>query len=91
MTQRRQFDRRTFLSGVGTVALGGTVGATPSVGTTRLSEQPRDGRYDFDTVYSRIGTNSSKWDRQIARYGRDNIEVGMGTVSYTHLTLPTKA
>ena len=88
MTQRRQFDRRTFLSGVGTVALGGTVGATPSVGTTRLSEQPRDGRYDFDTVYSRIGTNSSKWDRQIARYGRDNIEVGMGTADQDFRSAP---
>ena len=88
MTQRRKFDRRTFLSGVGTAALAGTVGATPSVGTTRLSEQPRDGRYDFDTVYSRIGTNSSKWDRQIARYGRDNIEVGMGTADQDFRSAP---
>ena len=34
-------------------------------------------KYDFDTIISRRGTNSYKWDTPEA-------------VSYTHLTLPTK-
>ena len=36
------------------------------------------GKYDFDTPYSRIGTDSVKWDRQIRIYGKENIAVGMG-------------
>ena len=34
--------------------------------------------YDFDTVYDRVGSDSVKWDSAIARYGRENIDVGMG-------------
>ena len=36
------------------------------------------GRYDFDTPYNRIGTESVKWDTPIATYGKENITVGMG-------------
>jgi len=36
------------------------------------------GKYDFDTPYSRIGTDSVKWDQQIRIYGKENIAVGMG-------------
>ena len=36
-----------------------------------------NGKYDFDTVYNRIGSKSVKWDSQIAKYG-DKVKVGMG-------------
>jgi cystathionine beta-lyase len=35
------------------------------------------GKFDFDTPYSRIGTDSIKWDRQIQLYGKDLV-AGMG-------------
>ena len=40
--------------------------------------EPADGVYDFDEIYDRVGTNCSKWDNQIKKYGRENIEVAMG-------------
>ena len=36
-----------------------------------------NGRYDFDTPYRRIGTNCTKWDKQIDRFG-EGVQVGMG-------------
>jgi len=88
MAQRRKIDRRSFLSGVGTAALAGTVGATSSTAGSIQSPPPQSGPYDFDTVYSRIGTNSSKWDRQIALYGREHIDVGMGTADQDFRSAP---
>ena len=35
-------------------------------------------KFDFDTPYSRIGTDSVKWDQQIRTFGKDKIDVGMG-------------
>ena len=32
------------------------------------------GKFDFDTPYSRIGTDSTKWDQQIRTYGKDKID-----------------
>lgn len=89
MTQRRKMDRRSFLSGVGTAALAGTVGATSSTASSaQFPSQPQSSPYDFDTVYSRIGTNSSKWDRQISLYGREHIDVGMGTADQDFRSAP---
>ena len=34
-------------------------------------------KFDFDTPYSRLGTDSIKWDRQIQLYGKDLV-AGMG-------------
>jgi cystathionine beta-lyase len=63
-----------------TALAGAAVGAgRPLVGVAAgAAVEPPDGKYDFDTVYSRIGTNSVKWDRQIAAYGKENVAVGMG-------------
>ena len=91
MSQRTELDRRAFLRSAGTAALAGALGTTtaaaaaPALGT---AIQPDGDRYDFDTVYSRIGTDSSKWDRQIERYGREHIEVGMGTADQDFRSAP---
>ena len=80
MSVLNPLDRRAFLRSTGMTAVAGAVGTTVplAAGVGSLSQGQGD-RYDFDTIYSRIGTDSSKWDAQIARYGRDKIEVGMGT------------
>lgn len=59
-------------------ALAGAVGST-AAGTAVAEEMPYlvNGKYDFDTVYSRIGSGSVKWDSQIAKYG-NKVKVGMG-------------
>lgn len=75
-------NRRSFLKGAGATALAGAVGAagagaastaTAATGTPYL----RDGKYDFDTVYNRVGSDCVKWDSQIAKYG-DKVKIGMG-------------
>ena len=74
-------DRRAFLKSAGMTALVGAARPGPSLeaAVAGATAQPQGSRFDFDTVYDRIGTDCSKWDSQIARYGRDKIEVPMGT------------
>ena len=75
-------NRRQFLKGTGTTALAGAVGAgitlsaMPTPAMAKEVPYLVDGKYDFDTVYSRVGTNCTKWDRQIQLFGP--IQVGMG-------------
>ena len=81
MPQQNGLNRRAFLKNVGLTALVGTVGpgtslAGAAAGATVTPQAST--RFDFDTVYDRVGTDSVKWDAQIARFGRDNVEVGMG-------------
>jgi cystathionine beta-lyase len=79
MSQRSQLNRRAFLKRTGLTAVAGAVGSTSPHPLWASGRQSARSGFDFDTVYSRLGTNSSKWDAQIARYGQEAIEVGMGT------------
>jgi len=91
MRDGRKIDRRGFLNGVGTVAVASALGTSPSAATAnpeRLSVQQQSNRYDFDAVYSRLGTNSSKWDHQISLYGREHVQVGMGTADQDFRSAP---
>ena len=81
MAQHRSgLDRRRFLQSAGMTALWGAVGTGASVGATGVAAAAQAGRttYDFDTIYNRFGTNSTKFDRAIRVYGKGAIEVGMG-------------
>jgi cystathionine beta-lyase len=72
-------NRRALLRHAGLAAAAGAVGGVAPVAAAAPSAQlARGARYDFDTVYSRIGTDSTKWDAQIAKYGQDSIVAGMG-------------
>ena len=67
---------------VSMTALAGAVGAAgaATVSTAAAAGAPpylRNGKYDFDTIYSRVGSDSVKWDSQIAIFG-DKVKVGMG-------------
>jgi cysteine-S-conjugate beta-lyase len=67
-------DRRTLLKGAGLTVVAGAAGA-PNLAVAAA----RGGTtYDFDTVYSRIGTDSVRWDQPIAKYGEKNLVAGMG-------------
>jgi cystathionine beta-lyase len=80
MSQRNQFNRRAFLRTAGMTALAGAAGTGASLVAARPSAgaEPPDGVYDFDEIYDRTGTSCSKWDAQIKKYGKENIEVAMG-------------
>jgi len=45
-------------------------------------------RYDFDTPYSRVGTDSVKWDQQIRTFSNDRIDVGMGIADMDFRSAP---
>lgn len=70
-------NRRTFLQQAGLTALWGTVGATAS-GTSADAAPAIQTKFDFDEVYNRFGTESTKFDRQIRLFGKGSVEVGMG-------------
>ena len=81
MSQNLWLNRRTFIRNAGMTALVGAASSGSSLAspmTNLPSGQTGSTTYDFDTVYDRTGTNSVKWDSAIARYGRENIDVGMG-------------
>jgi cystathionine beta-lyase len=92
MAHDGDLDRRTFLQHAGMTALWGTVGAsvTGTQGDTAAAAQPR---YDFDEIYNRFGTESTKFDRQVRLFGKGNIEVGMGIADMDFRAAPaiTKA
>jgi cystathionine beta-lyase len=92
MSQHRGLDRRAFLKNAGITALAaGAVGTGTSSVAAAVGDvfEPPDSKYDFDTIYSRIGTNSTKWDRQIGIYGKDNIAVGMGIADIDFKAAPS--
>ena len=75
-------NRRRFMHGAGAAGLAGMFGTSSATrqalaDTTQSPPYLINGRYDFDTPYSRIGTDSTKWDYQIDLFG-DGIKVGMG-------------
>jgi cystathionine beta-lyase len=63
-------------------ALVGAVGTGSSltgVAEAAAFAAPADhGKFDFDEVYSRVGTDSVKYDQQMRIYGKENVQVGMG-------------
>lgn len=85
MSQTHGLSRRAFLTRTSMTALAGAVGSGIPLGAA--SESPGM-RFDFDTPYSRIGTDSTKWDQQIRIYGKDNIQAGMGTADMDFRAAP---
>ncbi|MBI3261658.1 MAG: aminotransferase class I/II-fold pyridoxal phosphate-dependent enzyme [Acidobacteria bacterium] len=96
MSPNQGLNRRAFLKNAGVTALVGAVGTGTSMATGAVVSAAFDapgGKFDFDTPYNRIGTDSVKWDQQIRTYGKDNIAVGMGIADMDFKTAPaiTKA
>ena len=79
MSHTDGFGRRAFLKNAGLTALAGAVGAGSSIEHAAAAVlEPANGKYDFDTVFDRVGSECVKWDQQIKKYGKENIQVGMG-------------
>jgi cystathionine beta-lyase len=79
MTHQHGLNRRGFLKNAGITALAGATARSTALAAAAYDGlAPATGPFDFDTIYSRIGTDCTKWDRQISVYGKDHIAVGMG-------------
>src|SRR5687767_7432154 len=95
MSHTVPLDRRVFLKNAGLTALAGAVGSAAPLGlaAAEAALEPAGAKFDFDTVYNRVGSDCFKWDRQIRNYGKDSIAVGMGIADMDFRTAPaiTKA
>lgn len=72
MPTHNRFGRRTFFGA--SLAAAAPAATEPTI--------------DFDTPYDRRGTDSTKWDAQIRRYGKDAIIAGMGISDTDFRTAP---
>ena len=85
---KHELGRRAFLKGAGVcAAVGASAGAINLAGHQNAladhhAQAIGGGTYDFDAIYNRVGTNSVKWDRQIAKYGADNFKIRHGNRRY---------
>ena len=83
MSQNSGLNRRSFLRNAGLTALVGAVAPGSSLAAAAgaaLVTAPDATKFDFDTPYSRIGTDSTKWDGPIntGLTDKDHIVAGMG-------------
>jgi cystathionine beta-lyase len=79
MSKIAGLNRRSFLKSAGMTALAGAVGTGSAAVAASPDTMPYlvNGKYDFDTVYNRIGSDCVKWDSQITDFG-DKVKIGMG-------------
>jgi len=97
MSNLHGLNRRAFLRNAGLTALAGAAAGArnPLSAAESVTEfqAPTNGKFDFDTVYSRFGTDSTKFDQQIRVYGKDSVQVGMGIADIDFKAAPgiTKA
>jgi len=82
MSLTHGLNRRSFLRNAGLTALAGAAAGSsnPLMAAAAGSafQVPANGKYDFDTIYNRFGSHSTKFDQQIRVYGKGSVEVGMG-------------
>ena len=97
MSQQRGLNRRAFLRNAGLTALAGAAAGSPVSAAAPAgwldAVEPINGKYDFDAIYNRVGTDSTKYDQQLRVYGKDSVQVGMGIADMDFRAAPaiTKA
>jgi cystathionine beta-lyase len=97
MSQHDGLNRRSFLRTAGMTALVGAAGTHSSAAAVAagaaFGAPDANGKYDFDTPYSRFGTDSTKYDQPNRIYGKGSVDVGMGIADMDFRAAPaiTKA
>ena len=93
MSNLHGLNRRAFLRNAGLTALAGAAAGArnPLSAAESVTEfqTPSNGKFDFDTIYSRFGTDSTKFDQQIRVYGKDSVQVGMGIADIDFKAAPS--
>ena len=70
MAQINGLNRRNFLRSAGITAIAGAVSGSTTLRPVTV-EAAANGKFDFDTPYNRIGTDSTKWDSAIRTNSMD--------------------
>jgi cystathionine beta-lyase len=80
MSRTNGVNRRRFLQSAGMTTILSALGPDTSTASALASAgfETETGKYDFDTVYRRVGTDCIKWDQQLRTFGKDSVAVGMG-------------
>ena len=84
MSKSVGIDRRTFMRSAGMTALAsasGVIATGATVATGQSSARMRNGLYDFDTVYDRVGSNCSRWDSPPKSYTEGQVKYAMGVAT----------
>lgn len=82
-------NRRAFIKSAGMTALAaGGIGATATPLMAAEQGRMKDGKYDFDTVYDRRGTNCSRWDTPARKYPQGQFKYGMGVATMDFAVAP---
>ena len=94
MAQNDRLNRRAFLKNAGAAAFAGAASAgARAAAEASAAFEVVGGRYDFDAVYNRFGTDCVKFDQQIRLFGKDSVQIGMGVADMDFRAAPviTKA
>ena len=78
MSKITGLDRRSFLKGASMTALAGAVTTGGSTAAVAAGNKMANGKYNLDEIYNRVGSNCYKWDAQIAKFGAEQFDIGMG-------------
>lgn len=89
MADRPRLDRRSFLQNAGMTALLAGVSGGSALAAESPAAEPVQGHFDFDEIFNRFGTDSTKFDRQIRLYGKGSVEVGMGIADMDFRAAPS--
>ncbi len=88
MSYQYKIDRRAFLKQAGVAAVAGSMAGAGSLKAQQgASRGASAAGYDFDEIYNRIGTNCSKWDGQIERWG-EQLKIPMGVADMDFRVAP---
>ena len=71
-------------------ALAGAVsgGGTAAAAAAGSGSAKANGKYNFDEVYDRVGSNCFKYDGQIAKFGEEYFNIGMGVADMDFRVAP---
>ena len=83
MSQNGRLNRRSFLKSAGLTADASATGtaASRADAAAEAAYLSPTGRYDFDTVYDRFGTDCVKFDQQINTATSETGEIDVGGIS----------
>ena len=90
MSKIIDLNRRGFLMGAGSAALGGALGGAPLIASAdhHGGGGAGAGHPDFDELYERVGSNCYKWDKQVERFGEEYFRIGMGVADMDFRVAP---
>lgn len=87
MSDVHKIDRRAFLKQAGLAAVAGSVATATSLKAQEGGSRAAAAGYNFDEIYDRVGTDCSKWDGQIERWG-DQLKIPMGVADMDFRVAP---